>query len=182
MPKFKNVKPFIFPNFYHPNLRFHMPTASRFERWAFARPIYSSPSSETAPPESTEGACPELIDGLKGWGFRTPFLPFKRISTFLSASSSFWLQNRDSRIPSSKSFKDSSKGISPSSNLETIFSSLLRASSNLSFGIAVPFWTASCLSNFRQREEPTFKHLFYIFKPMIVKTCPFFQHHRADFL
>ena len=147
MPKLTNVKPFLSSlRVFYLNFRFHMLTASRLELCAFAIPFYSSASSEIASPEFLEGVCLELIDGSKGSGLSTPFLPFRKISTFLSASSSFWLQNRDSRIPSSKSFKDSSKGISPSSNLETIFSSLLSASSNFSFGITVPF--PDCLTSF----------------------------------
>jgi hypothetical protein len=147
MPKREKCRTFsFFSKMLLLNFQISHACSSRFELWALAIPFYSSPSSEIASPEFTEGVCPELIDGSNGCGLSTPFLPFKRISTFFSASSSFWLQNRDSRMPSSKSLKDSSKGISPPSSFETIFSSLLSASSNLSFGIAIPF--LDCLMPF----------------------------------
>jgi hypothetical protein len=82
--------------------------------------------------------CPEPVAGSNGAGSKVPFFPLSRISTFFSTSSSFWLQRRERRIPSSKSLRDSSRGISPSSSFETIFSSLLRESSNLSLAIRHP--------------------------------------------
>jgi len=140
MPKSRNFEPISSsPEFFLFTFKISPACRGRFELWALAIPPYSLPSSEIGSLEFTEGVCPELIDGSKECGLSIPFLSFKRISTLFSASSNFWLQNRDSRMPSSKSFKDSSKAISPSSNLDTIFSSLLSASSNLSFGIAPPF-------------------------------------------
>ena len=110
----------------------------------------------------------EFPEGLKGCGFNVPSLPFIRICTFFSASSNFWLQKRESRMPSSKSFKDSSRGISPSYSLETIFSNLFMASSNLSFGILLPF-------------NYIYKKVFYILKGITVKAFRSFRHHRARF-
>src|SRR5260221_3604380 len=85
-------------------------------------PLSSMESSSLFPPRSTSNGSSATL----------PSVFLARISIFFSASSSFWLQNRTKRVPSSYFLRTSSSGNSAASISATIFSSPWMADSNVS--------------------------------------------------
>src|ERR1700731_2989145 len=117
------------------------------------------------------------------WSF--PFC-FSRISTLPSACSSSFRQVAESCMPSSKSVRDLSKGISPFSSSCTIFSKRWRQSSNFGNGRSLaPFYCTSASlelqgARFRARSSQRFEHIHGRGVTALGGADLRTLHHRAD--